>query len=406
MPAPVPTRPLPYRQPRLDRAGRRLAAPLIEAALRVASGRPGATGQLAATLAALDPAPAAVARLQQVLDREGVLPLVAQALAPWNDRHAVARRLSAAAAAAAAHDLPLALAQVAVLAQACAALAAAGITCVAVKGPVVGTLAYGGWERRPPGEDVDLLIAPEDLDGALACLAGLGFTPRKRLPQRARAFAMHCFGECTLGRGDQLIDLHWTLGFPYLPSTPVTAALLRERRTVVLAGAPAPLPTLSELETLLTIAQHGLKEEWRQWRWAADLALLVARTPAPVRAEVALRARARGAERQWACAEAMALVLLGTDPDERTDPGALVLAHACARALRGRGPLVPWLWLRLATGTRERWGALTSRLRPWPSDWQTYDLPARWAGLYWLLRPFGVLRRRWQRWTAPRDPSP
>jgi len=299
-------------------------------------------------------------------------------------------------------DLGRRMAQLALMVRCQQALDRAGITSCVYKGVVLGELCYPRWDLRQAGQDIDLLIAPEHLDGACVILAGLGFRVVRPLPVRSRAFAMTMVGEVMLSDAQgAIIDLHWTLHMPYYRFGPPTAAVLATSRMITISGTALQLRTLSAAESVLLVALHGAKEVWSQWRWLCDLALLLRSTPREeVRAAVAL-ARARGCETLVLGAIMLVEHLSHRDHDAVgygvlppfPQPRAAALARRWRVAAHG-GVLASHLELyRGSDHLGDRFRGLTAQLRPWPADWQDLDLPRHWSWAYWLYRPWRLLGR-------------
>jgi hypothetical protein len=342
------------------------------------------------------------AHLGQCALEHGVLPLLCEALlqaqtedpAAWADaqRSACLDMLTGLCA----RDLSRSLAQVGLLRTSQQALQAQGIISLAAKGPLMGQLAYGGWSRRQSGQDIDLLVDASQVDRACSALSGLGFRLVRPLPVRARTAAMHHFGEIML-RQDQdpgaIIDLHWRLCMPYYRFCPETATLLTSARVLALDGLQdCRLSTLSAVETLLFAAVHGCKENWEQWRWLFDVALLVVRMPAQELAAALRLARSRGCLRMLLMTLELvrrcALVSVLPPPEiSEREPVAAVQARACELRLLALSPARGNLLCRISDHWQDRVSAVTALARPWPVDWQDFDLPARLAWLYWLYRP-------------------
>jgi len=351
------------------------------------------------------------AYLAQVSREQGMLPLVTWALAACQADGDALPDLAGLAALGQqdGDDLAVRMAQLALMGRSQQALARQGITSCVYKGVVLGELCYPRWELRQSGQDIDLLIAADDLDAASACLGGLGFQVVRPLPLRSRAFAMGCVGEVMLADAHGgIIDLHWTLHMPYYRFGPPTHAVLASSRLLDISGTSLTLRTLSQAETVLLVALHGAKEGWSQWRWLCDLALLLRTTPASQLREALTLARARGCEtlvlaaislvEHLARREQAALPELADLPERH--PRAVVLARRWQAAAQGavRSPHLDMC--RAADRLGDRLRGLTATLRPWPIDWQDLDLPASLSWAYWLYRPWRLLARTLGWWRA------
>ncbi|WP_281285836.1 nucleotidyltransferase family protein [Persicimonas caeni] len=94
---------------------------------------------------------------------------------------------------------------------------------VVLKGEPLSVLLYGDPRLRNT-TDLDLLSAPESLPQAITALAELGYRPTDG--PKAKTWASN---QCALLHETYgtLIELHWRIAFPYLPS-PEISQLLRE----------------------------------------------------------------------------------------------------------------------------------------------------------------------------------
>jgi hypothetical protein len=140
------------------------------------------------------------------------------------------------------------------LAKAGAALDAAGIGWVIVKGPVLATR----WYRDPGGRDyydLDLLVAPDAFTAAIDALAGAGFGHANRNWSGFRSLGM---GEVPLVAEDVTIDLHWHL-VTFARDREVlrlpTAELLARRVPLQLASVGAA--TLADDDSLAHVSLHA-----------------------------------------------------------------------------------------------------------------------------------------------------
>lgn len=150
------------------------------------------------------------------------------------------------------------------------AFAEANVDAQVLKGLAIGSMAYPDLGCRPMA-DVDILVAPDDLDRALGILTDGGVhTPLRPLNSfmRRTRHSLGTFGPAKIG-----IDVHWAIhrslepsGVSY-PPLPTTAVPIRGRPT------PTPTPTVH----LLHAAIRGPWEA--DVRWALDAALLIERCP-------------------------------------------------------------------------------------------------------------------------------
>lgn len=162
-----------------------------------------------------------------------------------------------------------------------AALEAAGLRALLLKGPALAQQTTGqAWSR---GEgDVDLLVAPADLPAAVAVLADLGFhSPPGLFPRELRSFwgryARWASHELSLHRaGSPWLDLHWALNTVRTP-LPGFEILWRAREEVILNGRA--VPTLCRRHAFQHACLHAASDQWMDLRHLLDLARLASTIP-------------------------------------------------------------------------------------------------------------------------------
>ncbi len=153
---------------------------------------------------------------------------------------------------------------------------AAGVRVLVFKGPLLA-LQTGGDPGSRGGGDLDLLVDPEAVSGALAVLEGAGF---RRLPgyaprdpgRRAWRYARWAMKELPLARGPLVVDLHWALT-NVRRDQPGFEGAWRERVELPIGGQP--LPTLGQAHALEHLAAHALDDRWGELRALVDLVRLM-----------------------------------------------------------------------------------------------------------------------------------
>ena len=172
---------------------------------------------------------------------------------------------------------------------AAAALGAAGIPFVALKGAALGAALYAAPALRPM-TDVDLLVAPADKERSLVTLAAAGF---RRPPAELEAFWADAFYNLPLdappGQAGKL-ELHWSIAQEGRHAPDVEGILARARVVESAAGRlPIPAPVDLLLHQSLHLSYHYFEPKLI---WLHDLAL-IHRDP-PDAAESLARAQAWG----------------------------------------------------------------------------------------------------------------
>ncbi|MDM7951729.1 MAG: nucleotidyltransferase family protein [Cyanobium sp. CZS 25K] len=153
---------------------------------------------------------------------------------------------------------------------------AAGVRVLVFKGPLLAAQTCGDLGARGSG-DLDLLVDPEAVAGALAVLEGAGFrrlpgyAPRQ-LQRRAWRYARWAMKELPLARGPLVVDLHWALT-NVRRDRPGFEAAWRDRLAIPIQGRP--VPTLSLAHALEHLAAHALDDRWGELRALVDLVRLM-----------------------------------------------------------------------------------------------------------------------------------
>jgi hypothetical protein len=267
------------------------------------------------------------------------------------------------------------------LAGALGALAAAGVSCALLKGPLLGERLYGEAALRP-SVDLDLLVAAADLDRAAAALGAAGW----RVPggPTARWQRRHHHHLVLDRPGAPDLELHFRALTGFGGVLPAEDLLAR--------AAPGefrgwPVRLLAPEDEVLHLAVHAAGHGLGRLLWLMDLKALLVSRPGLDWDAVAERARACGVSRAAAWAFAAA-----------ADLGAPV--PPAARALSAR---------RRRAAERAARAALRWR-RPWSTaaglalHAVLADGPGR-AARFLAVNLVRVARRRAARALGPRAPE-
>jgi hypothetical protein len=238
--------------------------------------------------AALAP-PAREALLGRAVDH-GLLSAVATCLPPGDA--ALRLRFDRLATAARLRDAR----NRAVLEEALAALASAGITPIALKGPVLADRLHAEPALRA-STDLDLLVREADLDRAAEALGAVGFgrgDAEVDAYQRRRHHHLHLHRP----PGPD-VELHFRAhsAFGVFPEAEPWARALTWR-----TGRGTPVVVLAAEDELVYLAVHAAGHLFQRAGWLLDVWLLLERHPALDWAAVADRARAYGCRRPLAYA--------------------------------------------------------------------------------------------------------
>jgi len=153
-------------------------------------------------------------------------------------------------------------------------LARRATSCLLFKGPVLAQQAYPDAGMRFYW-DLDLLVRKTDLRAVDDALRPLRYErdafSKRQEKLYARYHFAHTYSPAVEGPD---IDVHWSL-FPANFPIPVDYAGLRQRSTPIDIGG-IRATTFSREDTLVYLALHGAKEEWRRLQMIADVAAMVA----------------------------------------------------------------------------------------------------------------------------------
>lgn len=156
-------------------------------------------------------------------------------------------------------------------------IAAAGYPVLAVKGVVLGALAYGsvGFKHS---KDIDLLILPEHVAPVLALLEAETYRitqPAHGLNAAQRAVLARYGKDVGMMRGAPhlQIELHWRL-FTNARLLPTLTA--RSPTQTVMLGTALSAPTFAPADLYSYLVLHGANDGWSRMKSLADLNALVA----------------------------------------------------------------------------------------------------------------------------------
>ncbi len=175
------------------------------------------------------------------------------------------------------------------------ALADAGIPGLMLKGAVLGVLHYPEPQLRPMS-DVDVLVPPDAVDGALAALTEAGFTPPSSEDLAFWEVAYYNVPLVAPGAHNMGVELHWSIAQADRHRVDAEGLIARRGRFV---SAGQELDCLGPVDLMLHQALHHAYHLFQpRLGWLYDLVLLH-RDPPPVD-ETWARARAWGMETAFA----------------------------------------------------------------------------------------------------------
>jgi len=280
-----------------------------------------------------------------------------------------------------------------------------GIEAIPFKGVVLGASIYGNPLARHGG-DIDVLIRRKDVPHAANLLVARGYT--REIPTHADdAPATDEIREYTFFRAADgvVLELRWQFDLVY-------ARYRRDvgldwawpsRRSAVLAGAE--VPDLSREVALLVLCMHGSRHTWAQLVWICDVAQLLTVSP-ELNWAIAMRdAKRLGLWRALALGVLLAHRVCGAAVPshilrrlESVSSARRLAKHFADNLFEfpGVGPAgrVPYNVQLLDFPDRLRVLLSPEILRPNENDRAVVALPRWLTPLYYLIRPFRVLRDR------------
>jgi hypothetical protein len=258
------------------------------------------------------------------------------------------------------------------------------------KGPLLSQQLYGDPHLRD-FSDLDLLVAPEDVDRAIAILAALGYRDPEPVPRDKLALHRRSNNASILVHDAKriVVDLHWRFTPAHLPPD-LSFSEVWSRRATALG-----MQTLGAEDLALLVATHAAKHLWNKLELFAQIhALGRGRVDWHVLDELATRTRV---QRQVGLSFVLAGEILGTPlpPLERSLAAAApVIANVRKLAATKKPDASGRDHFLLLDRRRDAWRALAvAALVPTHADWG--ERTSRGA---WVRRPFRLLTKYLRKW--------
>jgi hypothetical protein len=281
-----------------------------------------------------------------------------------------------------------------------------------MKGLCTGQQLYGALEAREPG-DIDLVVAPEDADTADNLLRSQGYrcanmSLKVTRLQKAKLLKWAHSLEYIDPHAPISIDLHWRIhAYSSLLSLDFDT-LWVQGELVDLAGHK--VRTLSLEHALILCVAHGASQAWSHLIWLCDLAQALERIPPLNWDRILSEAGRLGVIRHLTQGLVLANVLLGAPIPEEARPcidneplWAYLIGHSIKkiissepdpRTLVESARQARYL-LRLSDKLPYKWEVL-SHVGLHPPDWKVVQIPDALFPLYYILRPFLWLGRKFR----------
>lgn len=227
-----------------------------------------------------------------------------------------------------------------------AALGAAGIPFLVVKGPALASQFYGDPSLRA-SVDLDILVRPHHLSRALEALENSSCQLVDANWPLLTAVEVHELR--LLAPSGGAIDLHWSLGpgAGHDAYAPAVETLLERSQSIVIDGVS--VRTLDWADTVVHLAVHAASSGGNRLIWCADLRAVLAQAPSDAADLLVSRAE------EWRARPALHLMLVRAQHSLGTP-----LSH---RLLERLSPSRPWSALVRFT----EWIAPVSQAAPGPS---------------------------------------
>ena len=281
----------------------------------------------------------------------------------------------------------------------------AGIEALPYKGPVLSLFAYGDLGLRR-FVDLDVIVRKTDVLNAREILLTEGYTPAKSLSLAQQELLLRTQHNMQFSRDSRqlILELHWEVA-PHLFASSVSADQLWENLiSVDLNGTE--VKTFSADDLLFSLCVHGSRHLWERLSWICDVAELIWRHDLNW-STLLERATSTDSDRMFLLGLHLAHELLEAPlPDEikrrcDSDEQLKGLADNVVEHLFNGTTHVPAtsreifkynIRVRKSLSARARY--LAYMLRPTDSDLSGRSLPSSMNFVYYLTRPFRLIRTK------------
>lgn len=271
-----------------------------------------------------------------------------------------------------------------------------GIAVAAFKGAALAAALHRDLTAREYN-DIDLIVAPADVDAAEDALQGFGYRSAQGDRRFRRAFLAHQRQYALVHAEQATVDLHWAFTASHVPFPLAPREIWRTLEQVTIGSHS--IATIGGTDLALLLAGHGTKEGWRSLGWVCDFALLVDRQRDLDWSQVHRRAQVQGCGDSVLLACVMAERLMGVavpqalGPPVKASQRVATLAATLIADLRREAQggdkrrnladldLCDSRWRRAAA-------SVAIGLTPTVGDHQAMPLPPALWPLYRLTRPF------------------
>ena len=288
-------------------------------------------------------------------------------------------------------------------------LEAAGVEAVPYKGPALALYAYGNLALRR-FVDLDILVRKSDVVRAVEILSAGGFVSATAWTSAQRELLLRTQHNLSMSResGRLLVELHWEVASRLFASSLQAENFWGRLSSMRLNSLE--VKCLGAEDLLLSLCVHGSKHLWERLAWICDVAELVRTRKEMDWDRVIARAVAAGSERMLLLGLYLAHSLLSAalpgQIEEKLKADRMVVKLAAKVSERlfvsadALGITIPesfsFNWA-VRTDLRSRLRYCRLLLQPTDADIETLPLPRPLIFVYYLMRPFALLRRDRQR---------
>jgi hypothetical protein len=283
--------------------------------------------------------------------------------------------------------------------------AAAGIEAIPYKGPALASFAYDNLALRR-FVDLDVIVKKSDVLKAREVLLNQGYAPTKSLSLTQQEFLLRTQHNMQFARDNRrlIVELHWEVA-PHLFASSVSAEKLwQDLVTININGTQ--VKTLAADDLLFSLSVHGSRHLWERLSWICDVAELIQRHTFNWTRLLERSANA-DTERMFLLGLFLAEKLLDArlppevkqrcDGDERLES----LADSVVEHLFNGTTHVPAtsreifrynINVRKTLSARARY--VVYAFRPTDSDLRGRSFPSALNFVYYLIRPFRLIRTK------------
>lgn len=280
-----------------------------------------------------------------------------------------------------------------------------GIEAIPYKGPVLSLFAYGDLGLRR-FVDLDVIVNKTDVLQAREILLVEDYTPSKSLSLSQQELLLRTQHNMQFSRDNRqlIIELHWEVA-PHLFASSVSAEELWQNLITIDINGTS-VKTLSADDLLFSLCVHGSRHLWERLGWICDVAELIRRHSFNW-TTLLERATTADSERMFLLGLHLSHELLDAPlPGEierrcESDEQLKALAGNVVNHLFNGTTHVPAtsreifnynIRVRKTLGARARY--LAHMFRPTDSDLSHRSLPSGMNFVYYLTRPFRLLRTK------------